>query len=954
MERRYLKQIVWIGVATLLLPLLWFVGCKPTDMGTRETSTEVPGVLRIDQLRCEYQNNPIAIDARQPRLSWTSIAEQRRAHNLSQSAYQILVATDPNRLTPSQADLWNSGRVATDQSLHVLYGGRALVSHQVCYWKVRVWDQESRPCAWSEIAQWRTGLLDAESWNWAQWITLGEDTRDSELTQRSFQTLTMKEPDLRDTFASPLFRTTFTASKPVKTALAYVVGLGYHELFINNQRIGDHRLDPGQTSYDVHAFYVTHDITAALQDGANAVGLWLGNGFYGQNIGFGRSLVYDAPCARAQLWIEYRDGTTATLVTGGDWRAHTSPILFDNVYAGETYDARLEQAGWAAPDFDDSAWQKAKVIKGPTERLDAQMLPPIRKVDIVKVKAIKQTALDCWIVDLGQNISGWLRLKVNEDPGTQIGITYGEHLMPDSNSVDTASTGHFATGVIQQDIYVCKEGAATWEPRFTYQGFRYAEIRGLTKAPTKDTVQGVLVHSDVAPRGSFACSDELLNKMVDVSKWTIVDNLHSIPEDCPHREKCGWTGDAHLMSEAAIFHFDMAQFLTKYMIDIEGVLGRGGVRYVSRKQSDAKVPTMVAPGKRLNLQATADWGVAIVLIPWYLHVYYGDTATLDRFYPHMKVWAQYEWTMVENGLLKHGLGDWCPPLWDRKTSPEAMECDPAISATLLYLEALRIVKGWAGQQGDSDFFIWCQDKHTQLLSAFTETYLQPVEGETALTYGSQTANALALRYGLHPEALADGLTKGLVWDIQQRHNGHHACGVFGLKHLFTALADHGQEQLAYDVLTVPTFPSHTYTLNRGMTTWPERQFPLPEGVPFGDRSYNHPFHSGFITFFHEAVAGIRPDPQQPGFKHILMKPALTNVLGWAKAEHQSPYGPIKSHWRKKEEAFQWDIEIPVNSTASVYVPGQKVVTPPGATPVDVEDGYMVFEIGSGKYTFMSK
>lgn len=954
------RQRYTSAIFSLLLFIALLAGCEAPEVFPPEDEEREPekinyGILTVSELRCEHLEAPLAIDDPNPRLSWRVAAAEPDQRNLRQSAYQILVASEPNKLTLDQADLWDSGKVNDESSVLVPYAGTALTSRQLCFWQVRVWDQDGLVSPWSTVQTWRMGLLQPKDWDEAQWIGLAEDNYDSELRSRDFQRRDMNEPDRRRSFASPLLRREFRLRKSVKTALAYVVGLGYHELYINGKRIGDHVLDPGQTSYDVHAFYVTHDISAALRSGVNAVGLWLGNGFFGQNIGFTPGLAYDSPRARAQLWIEYEDGSTETVVTNTEWQSHFSPVLFDNVYAGETYDARLEQRGWDRPGFPGAGWQAVKVVEAPTQRLESQMLPPIRRIKTLTPVTITPVDPNRWIVDLGQNIAGWLRISVQEKTGTRVTLTYGEHLTPDGRAVDTESTGHFATGVIQRDIYICKgEGTETWEPRFTYQGFRYVEISSLTRAPTPKSVVGVLVHSDVKSHGSFACSDALLNQMVEVSKWTLVDNLHSIPEDCPHREKCGWTGDAHLLAETAIYHYDMARFFTKYVIDIEGVLGRGKKHYLKRTDTNAMVPPMVAPGKRLNLESTADWGVAIVLIPWYLQTYYGDDAMVKRCYRHMKTWAQYEWTLVKDGLLEHGLGDWCPPRWDRKTNPEAMECEPNISATLIYLEALDILAQLAQQQNDASFAIWCQEKHGFLNRNFAKKTLKKVEHTNAWSYGSQTANAMALRYGLvTPERVKD-VVNGLRWDIEARHQGHHACGVFGLKHLYTVLAEHGQPDLAYSVLTNPTFPSHAYTLGRGMTTWPERQFEMPAGEPFGDRSYNHPFHSGFATFFHEVLAGIRPDPKQPGFKHIVMKPTPLGKITWVKATHESPYGTIKSHWEIKDRAFIWQVEIPVNCTATVHVPGIQVTPSAGAEAVDMKDGYVIFKIGSGSYTFTSK
>jgi len=920
--------------------------------------------LRPAHLRCEYLADPLAVDVAHPRLSWRLEAKDPQARGLRQKAYQILVGSDPARLAPGQADLWDSGRVASDRSLHIRCTGKTLASRQACYWKVRVWDQDGRVSQWSETARWRMGLLEPEAWGEASWISLGRDGREGPHCRRDFQTQKMERPDRREAFASPLLRHEFVVTKPVKTALAYVCGLGYHELYLNGERLGDHVLDPGQTSYDVRAFYVTHDVTDSLRRGDNAIGIWLGNGFYGQNIAFTPALAYGRPCGLAQLWIEYTDGSTATVVTDGKWKAANSPVVFDNVYAGETFDARLLQRAWSEPGFDDGNWQAVQVVQPAVGKLQSQLMPPIRKIRTVRPARILDAGAGRWIVDLGQNIAGWLRLSVRQRRGAEIKITYAEHLMPDGKSLNTASTGDFATGVIQQDVYICRgDGEEVWEPRFTYHGFRYAEISGLTREPALSSVQGVLVHSDVPRRGTFACSDPLLNRMYDVSLWTIVDNLHSIPEDCPHRERCGWTGDAHIAAEAEIYNLDMARFLTKYAYDIQSVLGRGKFTYKGRQPTAAMVPCSIAPGKRLCLEATTDWGVAVVLVPWYLHLYYGDTDVLDAFCPHIKAFLEYKWTFVADGVNTSGLGDWCPPRWRGPRFDDPMECHPDVSATTHYYAALQVAQAVAAKKGDDAFAQWCSDRRLQMQGGFSDRYLKPT-ADGALTLGSQTGMALALRYGLVPRHLRLAVARGLVHDIEMLHDGHHSCGMQGLKHLFTVLCDYGYDRLAYRTLTIPTFPSHAYVLSRGMTTWPERQLDWPQDEPFDDRSYNHPMHSGFAAFFHEAVGGIMPDAAAPGFKHIVLKPHLLGQLEWARTQHECLYGHINSHWRINDGRFEWTVEIPCNTTATVHIPapspegvresGQPLDKADNVEYEGYADGRVRARIGSGRYKFESR
>ena len=924
--------------------------------------------LAIRQCYTEYLENPVAIEAAQPRLSWRMAVEAPHRRSIVQRAYQVLVASSAALLQQEEGDLWDSGKVRSPQSIHVRYAGKALLSRQPAFWKVRVWDQDDQVSPWSQVASWRMGLLESTDWDGAEWIALAEDTRNSPHSKRPFQTSganrAMEEPVMREAFASPLMRNTFSVEKPIRTAIFYVCGLGYSELYLNGQKIGDHVLDPGQTTYDVEAMYVAHDVSDALNAGENAVGLWLGNGFYGQNMAFNPGLAYGKPRVLAKLFVEYDDGSVEPLATGDDWKAAPSPVVFDNVYAGESYDARRETPGWNKPDFDDADWQTAAVVDSPTDRLRPQLIPPIRATKVLPPVEIIDAGEGKWIVDLGQNIAGWLRLSVDEAPGTAIHTLSGEHLMPDRKSVNTASTGHFATGVKQELTYVCKGGPEQWAPRFTYHGFRYAEIDGLTSPPTPEAVQGVLVHSDVPRRGYFASSDALLNQMYEVSLWTIVDNLHSIAEDCPHREKCGWLGDVHCLAETSIFNFDMAQFFIKYMYDIESVFGRGGRTYKGEPATPG-IPANVAPGKRLPHEARVDWGACMILLPWYLYVYYGEEDIIEHFWPDMKGFIRYaERYQNDEGIVENGFGDWCPPRWDRQTNPDAMECPPYLSSTAIFYQMLAIMEKLATLREESEYRDWCREKAASVKTAFNSVYLEEIEGEDALTYGSQTANAMALRYGLVPEDKKARVLKGLVWDINVRHGGHHACGVHGLKELFTVLCDAGLDDLAYKVLTNPEFPSHAYILAHDLTTWPERQQVLPEpgsDEPFNDRSYNHPFHSGFAKFFHECIGGIRPDESGPGFGHVTMRPAMLQRLSWVEASHQTLYGEIHSRWEHSTDGFAWAIDIPCNTTATVYIPvASPEAVQEGAQPLrdrediqvlGTEDGFVKCQIGSGKYHF---
>jgi alpha-L-rhamnosidase len=463
--------------------------------------------------------------------------------------------------------------------------------------------------------------LAATDWNRAQWIGFTEDQRPIELAERAFlrtgpgETKAGKaarpaKPAPCRSFPSPLLRKGFKLAKPVRSAWVSVCGLGYYELYLNGKKVGDRVLDPTQTSYDKRAFYVTHDVTELLLQGGNAIGLMLGNGFYGQNIALGgSSLVYGEPRATLRLAIEYTDGAQGTMVTDESWKAAQGPVAFDNVYLGETFDARCEFPGWSSPGFDDSAWKPARKMGAPTAVLLEQQLEPMCKIRSLKPVAVLPAGNGEWILDMGQNMTGWLNIRVREASGCQIRMRFAELLMPDSKEIDTASTGVHVTGGDQMDIYVCKGGdVEEWEPRFTYHGFRYVRISGLSKKPGFADFTGWLVRTDAARIGTFECSDALINKFYNVSTWTIEDNLQGIISDCPHRERCAWMGDNAAVGEAASYNFDLRLFWPKVSADMETVLGANKPRKEGGLPYDPRAPCNIAVGKRLCNQARPDWG----------------------------------------------------------------------------------------------------------------------------------------------------------------------------------------------------------------------------------------------------------------------------------------------------------------------------------------------------------
>jgi alpha-L-rhamnosidase len=909
--------------------------------------------VRVKNLRCEYRENPLGIDEVAPRLGWQLAADARGER---QTAYHVLVASSAERLRKDDGDLWDSGRVESDESLHVAYAGQRLAARQAAYWKVEVWDQQGAVSGWSPVATWELGLPNPKDWTGAAWVRLAKDTRTSALSARPFQTSEMEQPIMKQPPASALLRREFAVKSGVVRARAYVCGLGYNEVYINGDRCGDAVLDPGQTTYDIHAYYVTHDITAHLRAGRNAIGVMLGNGFYGQMIAFRGQLGYGDPGLIAKVVIDYANGSQQVIATDETWRATTGPIVFDNVYAGETYDARLERKGWSSPGFDDSDWLPAdRQAKPLAPVLQAQMISPIRQIETIKPVAQWTDSQGDMVYDLGVNIAGWARLHVREPAGTEISVRFAEVLMPNHKDIDPAGTGGFATGFDQIDQYVCAgTGMEEWQPRFTYHGGRYLEVRGLSH-PTLDSLEGVVVRTDVSRAGSFTCSDEFLNQLYQISLRTIEGNLHSVPEDCPHREKCAWLGDAVAVGETEMFNFDLAQFFTKFMADVETVCGPARGTYQGTPGTPG-LPSNIAVGRRLPQQARPDWGDAVVLVPWYLYVYYGDTRVMADHYPLMKRWLAHVSSLAKDQIVYQGYGDWCPP--GSRDDPRSNPVE--ITSTAMHYGCLRRAAEMAQVLGKGDDARQFDAEADLVRSAFNAKFLD----RATMLYGSQTSNAVALRFGLPETVDAPRVAASLARRIRTLDHGHPTTGIHGSRPIYTMLDDYGQSDAAFALMTVAGYPGYHYLLDWGFTTWPERYVDFNPADRLPDRSYNHPMQSGFAAWFHESVAGIRPDPGAPGFLHIEMEPHQFRQLAWVKATHEAPTGTIRSEWTSRDGEFAWKITVPPGSTATAYVPARDVASvregggaapaSPGIKFLRFDQGRAIFAVKSGTYRFESR
>ena len=936
------------------------VSCQKAGEVTASTTA-----LRFETLTCNAKVNPTAIDEGTPLFSWIINAD---GVNKTQSAYHIRVASQLELLEANTADMWDSGKVEHGTSTHVPYQGKPLKALTQYFWKVKIWDESKQEIVWSKPQHFKMGLLKKTDWGASKWITLAKDTRTSEHRFRDYKKGNMKKGRPVDGFAASYFRNEINLDKAVENAEVYICGLGYYELYLNGSKVGDHVLDPAPSNYDKQAYYVNYDITEALKSGKNAFGIILGNGFYGQNISWNRDpgakkgVSYGPPTVRCLVKLKYTDGTTADFYTDENWKEATGPIVFNNIYGGDTYDARYELGDWTTVGYNDSDWGPVKVANPALKKVSAQQMPAIKKLKTLEPQKVFKGADGNWIVDFGQNIAGWVTLNVKAKKGQLIEVITTEALLTNGKDIFKGSTGGGANGMTQVYKYIAKgSGVESWEPKFSYHGFRYAKLKGISRKPDAAMIKAVLVATDIKETGRFKSSDALLNKMHDISKWTIVDNVHGIPEDCPHREKCGWLGDAHAFCEYALYNYDMYHFYKKYMEDIRTQMRP--TKGHNNPEIKFQVPTMIAPGKRTSTYAKIDWGVATMYLPWYNYLYYGDDTIVKEYYGAMKGLTDYYLNYKgENGIMQDGMGDWCPPRWDRRKNPSAMECDPIISANAYFYDVLGIMEVFAKMNKDAAYAEKMKKEKQALKAAFNDAYLVAIPETNYKWYGSQTATVQALQFGIVPDAAIATVVDGLAYDIVEVKGGHHATGIHGNRYIYTVLTKYGNGDLAHAILTTPDFPSQTYVMNSGFTTWPERQF-VWETMEGPTNSLNHPMHSGFAAYFYEALGGIKATQTHAGYKEFNVNPEFPSKITHTEVSVPTPYGAIENAWTASQGTLSMTLKVPFNTKARIVVTPKELETLKinntafsayqKANEVSVIDNTYVL-LGSGAYTIEYK
>ena len=904
-------------------------------------------VFSVSELRCEQSQRPLAVDPAGPRLSWQLNADRR---GCLQSAYRILVADSPVALADDNGNVWDSGKVFSDRSVLVPYGGPALQPGKAYCWKVQAWDADGNLSPWSLPASFGTGLMSMQDWNGAKWIAMEPDVDSLKCIEGN----TGKWKDGGPVFDKPVapyklpqLRREFTATKPVKRAMAYICGLGQFEMFLNGEKVGDHFLDPAWTKFDKEAQYVAFDITGELRDGKNAVGVMLGNGYYHTPHGRYLKLLfsYGAPKMICKLQIEYADGTAQTVVSDDKWRASESPVTFSSIYGGEDYDASAVQPGWAEPGFDDRKWKKAVLTQGAGVKLIPQISEPLKVME--RIPTVRRFRADNgnWVYDLGQNASGIVQLTVRAVTPQSIKLIPGELINDDSTVNQRASGAPF------YHVYTARgDGSSeTWHPQFTYYGFRYVEVEGAVPAgesnpgalPEVIDITGLHTRNSAAQVGTFACSDPLFNKIHTLIDWAVRSNMASVLTDCPHREKLGWLEVTHLMGGSIQYRYDISRLYAKQVNDMR-----------TAQHANGMVPTIAPQYVTFSPDFidTPEWGSAFVIIPWNLYEWYGDLAPLRDNYERMKRYVDYLGSRADNHIVAYGLGDWYDIGPDRPGY--AQLTSNGVTATAIYYQDVKILERVArllGKEADVR-------KYAALASDIKRAFNEKFFDKKTLKYDrdSQTANSIALHMDLVEPQYKAVVRQNLIDDIRRRGNALTA-GDVGYRYVLRALEENDASEVIYDMNSRYDVPGYGYQLAHGATCLTE------SWQAYREVSNNHCMLGHLMEWLYSGLGGIRQSPGSAGYKEIVIRPQVVGDIHSAAVSFRSPYGLIRSEWSDSPQQYRQRVEIPANTTALVYLPavdpaavsesGVPLGEVPGLSVRERGKDYLAVAVGSGIYDF---
>lgn len=899
--------------------------------------------LSVTALKCEYKREPLGVDALTPVLSWEIQSKKR---GVKQSAYRILVSDNKESLNTNKGNIWDSGKQLSENSIQVIYAGKTLKTTATYYWKVMSWDQLGIPGNWSQTSQWQMGLLKAADWNNARWIAY-DSIPSSEIRIPAVHGSGDKKWGPGKNIL-PLIRKEFSVDKPVKKATMFICGLGHFEMNVNGKKVGDHFLDPGWTDYDKEAQYVSFDITGELKKGKNAIGVLLGNGFYYVPRERYRKITgaFGYPKLLCRLVIEHSDGTITNIISDPSWKTIAGPISFSSIYGGEDYDAALDQQGWDQTGFDDNRWKNAMIVNGPPE-LKSQTQEPIKIFDRFSPVKISSPGRNAWVYDLGQNASGIPEIEVKGKTGASLKLIPAE-LLDDSGYVTQK-----ATGSPSYSIYKLKGSASEpWRPFFTYYGFRYVQVEGAVPEgepnplglPVITKLSGLHTRNAAEKTGEFSCSNELFNRIYRLINWAVQSNMASVLTDCPHREKLGWLEQLHLMGNSIHYNYDIASFCRKIIRDM-----------ITAQTNDGLVPDIAPEYVEFDhgFRDSPEWGSSGILAPWYMYEWYGDKRILEESYDMMKKYADYLQKKSENGILSHGLGDWFDI--GPKNPGESQLTPKGITATTIYYYDLIILSKTAKILGRSSE----AEKYQQIAKQVRDTFNKKFFDTQTKEYGtgSQAANSMAVYMGLVDTADSKAVIDNIVKDVREHNNGLTA-GDIGYRYLLRVLEDAKRSDVIFDMNNRSDVPGYGYQLAHGATalteSWQAYRFV----------SNNHLMLGHIMEWFYSGLAGIKQDPNSIAYKNITIDPNPVGDITQAAASFHSPYGLIKSEWKKENNQFSLDATVPVNTIATIYIPAKSLseITEGGTSVskikeiklIGVKDGKILVRVGSGNYKFNVK
>jgi len=920
---------------TLLLILLAFFNCGLVI--AQKNKMEIPS------LSCEYKVDPIGTGSQNPRLGWQLISDER---NQFQSAYRIIVSDDPEILKSGKGNIWDSKKVDSDQSVLVKYSGLPLKSGEKYYWKVKVWDNEKKESDWSKIASWQMGLLSKQDWKNAEWIGY-EDMLDTMRLVPGLHHGTGKNSDrvIKRTVI-PLFRKDFKVAGKIKSASLFISGLGQYEASLNGKKIGDGFLTPGWTDYDRTVFYNTYDVTGYLKNGNNALGVIVGNGFYNINKEryYKLTIAYGMPKMIARLNIRYQDGSEKNIVSDGSWKTSPSPITFSSIYGGEDYDARLEQKGWNTPDFSDTNWRNALVVKQPAGQLTAESDYPLSMKERISTKTITMPKAGSYVYDFGQNASGIVELKVKGKKGQEVRLIPAE-LVNDQKLANQNASGepYYFSYTLQGD------GIETWRPLFTYYGFRYVQVEGAVPDSVKSSanlpriigMEMLHTRNSSPETGRFECSNDLFNRINSLILWAIRSNFQSVLTDCPHREKLGWLEQTLLMGEGIHYNFDLYHLYSKQVMDM-----------MEARTTEGLVPDIAPEYVHFagGFRDSPEWGSASVVLPWLVYKWYGDKTLMEKAWPMMVKYVEYLKGKSQNNIVSHGLGDWFD--YGPKSPGTAQLTPIALTATAIYYYDLKLLTSMAELLGKKEeqqrFSAWADE----VKESFNKKFFNP--NTCVYSTGSQTAMSMPLCFGIVDAKFKSKVLANLV-DTIISNNKALTAGDVGFHYLVQALTEGGASQLLFEMNNRDDVPGYGFQLKKGATALTE-SWPALEQV-----SNNHLMLGHIMEWFYSGLGGIGQEESSAAYQQIIIRPQMVGDMVNNKADFNSPYGLISTEWMKKNGKILLNISIPVNTTAKVYLP-EKDLKKIKESGIAIENNkeFQIFEnsdkgtivkIGSGKYKF---